>query len=301
MKTSRLAVIDLGSNTFHLLIIEAHPDRPWMVLAKDRHYVKLASGGLDNISEEGIQRAIPVMKDFARKIRDLHVDETYAIGTAALREAKNGKEVARILQEQSGIPIDIIDGQQEAAYILKGIQAALPDLDKPALIVDIGGGSVEFILYHQDQLLFARSFKIGVALLYRLYHQHDPMAQEEIISLENRLETELQSVLSRLGEIDHYFLIGASGSFEVIQDVLPKIQSHDHWSELQFDQLEDYLSEIIVADLTTRRLRKEIPDERVDYIVVAYILIRFILRSRPPERLFYCDYALKEGVIAEHL
>lgn len=301
MIASRLAVIDLGSNTFHLLIVDIHADGSWTPLVKDRRYVKLAAGGLEKIDEDSIQRALQVMKEFAIQIRTLQVNQTFAIGTAALREAKNGFEVAHLLNEESGIDIEIIDGQREAEYILKGIQSVIPDPDQPCLIVDIGGGSVEFILFHHQRLLFARSYKIGVALLYRHYHPHDPIHQADIDELEKHLQTTLQSVFDTLDEIHEYYLIGASGSFEVIRDVMPKIQNEVYWSELDFSGLEAYLTEVIQSDWATRKLRDEIPVERVDYIVVAYILIRFILKTRPPERLLYCDFALKEGVIAERI
>jgi len=229
----------------------------------------------------------------------MEVKEIHAIGTAALREAENGNVVAKRLTEESGIPVEIIDGDREAHYILKGIQSALPPLDKPCLIMDIGGGSVEFILYRHQQVLFAQSFKIGVALLYRRFHQQDPMSQEKIEELSNHLKTELAPVFNMLHKYQDYFLIGASGSFEVIQDVMPKIQKEVHWSELDFRHLDTYMSEVIRSDLTRRRLREEIPVERLDYIVVAYILIRLIFREHPPKRLFYCDFALKEGVIAD--
>jgi exopolyphosphatase / guanosine-5'-triphosphate,3'-diphosphate pyrophosphatase len=299
MITSRFAVIDLGSNTFHLLIVNMLPDGQWTTFSKDRRYVKLASGGLEYIDPDSIQRAIQVMKEFALQIKDAQVDQTRAIGTAALREAKNGFEVARLLEEASEIHIEIIDGQQEADYILKGIQSVLPPLDKPCLIMDIGGGSVEFILFQHQQVLFVQSFKIGVALLFRHYHQHDPIGDENITALSDHLKEVLEPVFNILQTIPDYYLVGASGSFEVIQEVMPKIHSHEHWSELDFKGLDGYMTAVIHDDLSKRKLRKEIPVERIDYIVIAYILIRLLLRSRSPKRLYYCDFALKEGVIAE--
>jgi len=300
MLTSRLAVIDLGSNTFHLLLIEFQKDGQWVTLAKDRRYVKLAAGGIEMITPESIERALLVMKEFAIQINAFQVDKVFAIGTAALREAKNGMAVAERLTKESGIPIEIIDGEHEAAYILKGIQSALPGMARPCLIMDIGGGSVEFILYQDQKLLFAQSFRIGVAILFRNFHLYDPIRDADIDQLEVHLQTTLKPVFEALENLHDYALIGASGSFEVIQEFLPKIQQELHWSELDFSSLDAYLTEVIHTDWTSRKERSEIPIERVDYIVVAYILIRFILRSRRPGQLFYCDYALKEGVIAAY-
>jgi exopolyphosphatase/guanosine-5'-triphosphate,3'-diphosphate pyrophosphatase len=140
MKRERIAVIDLGSNTFHLLICEIGPPGRWTTIHKEREYVKLAEGGLDRIDEDALQRAINAMLRFADLIKRYEVKRTRAIGTAALREAQTGSIVAEKLTSISGIPIEIINGQQEAKYILDGIKAPYPRLDQYGLIMDIGGG-----------------------------------------------------------------------------------------------------------------------------------------------------------------
>ncbi len=299
MTGDRLAVIDLGSNTFHLLICEITGDGTLVLIYKERTYVKLASGGLEHIDEASIERGLSAMQRFAEQILAYNVRTTRAIGTAALREAKNGKEVADRFTSATGLAIEIIDGHREAGYILKGIKAALPPLDNYGLIMDIGGGSVEFILFEGEHVLFTGSYKIGVAVLHRRFHHSDPIAEGEIKSLEDFLNGELTELISIIRKIPGYYLIGASGSFEVINEVLPKISSTHHWTELDISGMPSYLDEIIYTNMAARRQIPEIPIERVDYIVVAYALIRFITREIPPERLFYCDFALKEGVLAE--
>ncbi len=301
MIPSRLAVIDLGSNTFHLLIVDVDSFGMWQTILKDRRYVKLASGGIDFIDDAAIGRAISVMVEFSERIQGMDVLHTIALGTAALREARNGLDVVERIQTASGIPIELIDGHQEAYYIWKGITSSLPGLYRPCLIMDIGGGSVEFIFYENSSIHYTASYKIGVAVLYRTYHLSDPIHQDEIESIERRLEYELAGLIELLRQTDGYFLIGASGSFEVIQDVLPKINASTHWSELDMTSLLPYLDEVIRLSLAERRLRPEIPVERLDYIIVAYVLIRFLVRRAPPEKLFYCDFALKEGAIVEKI
>lgn len=299
MTGERIAVIDLGSNTFHLMICEINEDRSWNLIHKEREYVKLASGGMDVINEDSQQRAIDAMIRFSNLIRTHEVTRTRAIGTAVLREAENGKALTDKLLEITGITIEIIDGQMEARYILMGIQSVLPPLDRYGLIMDIGGGSVEFILYKDQKVDFKSSFKIGVAVLYRMFHKSDPIAQHEIEALEAYVGNILEPLREQLEQLNQYYLIGASGSFEVMYDMLPKKQTSMHWAELEMEGLPEYIEKVIHAPLAERRLMPEIPPERVDYIVVAYLLIRFILRTTPPEKLYFCEFALKEGVIAE--
>jgi exopolyphosphatase/guanosine-5'-triphosphate,3'-diphosphate pyrophosphatase len=297
----RLAVIDLGSNTFHLLICEINDEGHLITLYKERIYVKLAAGGLTEIPQDRIDRGLNAMERFAEQIHIYQVDHVRAIGTAALREATNGVEVAQLFSDATGLSIEIIDGHQEAHYILMGIKAAIPPFDLPGLIMDIGGGSVEFILYKRDEVLFKGSYKIGVAVLYRLFHHTDPITQSEIQALETYVEEALHDLLEMMKQVQHFVLIGASGSFEVIHDVMPRIIDEEHWAEVETKGLMEYMASVIRTDIAARRQIPEIPIERLDYIVVAYALISFVMRKMPPDRLFYCDFALKEGVLAEML
>lgn len=299
MDSERVAVIDLGSNTFHLLICDFTEDGSITPVYKERIYVKLASGGLGHIHDASIARGLEAMQRFAEQLTNYNVTHTRAIGTSALREASNGQTVADLFSAATGIRIEIIDGQAEAGYILKGIKAGLPPLDQYALIMDIGGGSVEFILFKGDSVAFKGSYKIGVAVLHRQFHHSDPMSEVETSALEKFVEGELAELLSLVKELPAYYLIGASGSFEVINDVMARISESTHWSELDISKLPPYLDEIIRTNISARRQIPEIPIERLDYIVVAYALIRYVLREIPPQKLFYCDFALKEGVLAE--
>lgn len=296
---SRLAVIDLGSNTFHLLICELTPDHSLRQVYKERVYVKLALGGLDFIPEESQTRGLRAMERFAHQLHVHQVDQVRAIGTSALREAKNGKEVAKQYTEATGIPIEIIDGYEEARYILQGTRAALPPLDQYGLIMDIGGGSVEFILFKGNDISFKESYKIGVSVLHLLFHRSDPIASNELSALESFLEEQLSGLVDAVKKLPVYYLIGSSGSFEVIQDAMARIDDGAYWSRLDIDALPPYLDRIIGSDLEERKKNPEIPEERIDYIVVAYALIRYLIRQCPPARLYYCDFALKEGVLAE--
>ena len=299
MTGERIAVIDLGSNTFHLLICEIDKNGSWITLHKEREYVKLADGAMDMIDENGVQRAIETMTRFRHLIQEYQVKRTRAIGTAVLRESRNGLEVADKISSITGISIEIIDGHQEARYILNGIRSALPNLDHYGLIMDIGGGSVEFILFKDEEIAFEESFKIGVAILYRMYHRSDPISDAEIHQLEQELENQLTSLKEALIKTSTYYLIGASGSFEVLNDVLPRKATSTHWSELEISGIVNVLERVIHADLDDRKRMPEIPPERVDYIVVAYLLIRYLIKMTPPQKLFYCDFAMKEGVVEE--
>ncbi len=299
MKGDRLAVIDLGSNTFHLLICELNEAHVLIPLHKHRVYVKLASKGLGFIDLESEARGLQAMHDFAEKLDLFEVKTVKAVGTSALREASNGDDVVKRYSEATGIKISIIDGQKEADYILAGSKAALPLFEQPGLIMDIGGGSVEFILFKDDDITFKGSYKIGVSVVHKLFHASDPIAASEVTALEAHLDDQLNDLSLALNSISSFYLIGSSGSFEVIEALLPHLHTSANWSELDIRPLQDSLNKVIASDLSERQAIPEIPAERLDYIVVAFALIRYITLKFPPSKLFYCDFALKEGVLAE--
>ena len=266
---------------------------------KDRIYVKLASAGLGYIDEESEQRGLEAMLHFATKLKEYNVSCVKAVGTSALREASNGPAIADKYMQATGIPIDIIDGYQEADYILGGTKAAIPHLDRPGLVMDIGGGSVEFIIFSKDEIRFKGSYKTGVSVLFKKFHQTDPLSKEMLEAMDRFLDAELSALLTALSETKEYYLIGSSGSFEVLEDLLPHVSTSENWSELDLEFLPRELNRIVESTLEERKVIPEIPAERLDYIVVAFALIQFLTSRFPPRKLFYCDFALKEGVLSE--
>jgi exopolyphosphatase/guanosine-5'-triphosphate,3'-diphosphate pyrophosphatase len=299
LKRDRLAVIDLGSNTFHLLICEINDLGSLIKVYKSRVYVKLASSGLGYIDADSEARGLIAMQGYADQLKHHNVKIVKAVGTSALREAKNGKDIAKKYFQATGIRVDIIDGIQEADYILQGTRSAIPSLDQHGLIMDIGGGSVEFILYRGGDIIFKSSYKMGVSVLHRMFHQSDPISEDQLHALETFIESQLGDLISALRAVKNYYLIGSSGSFEVIQDLLPHVSTSKNWSELNIQQFPECLEKVISSTLEQRKATSEIPVERLDYVVVAFALIHFIIRDLPPQRLFYCDFALKEGVLME--
>jgi exopolyphosphatase/guanosine-5'-triphosphate,3'-diphosphate pyrophosphatase len=299
MSVRRAAVIDLGSNTFLLLIADILPNLSWQKVYKERHYVKLAYGGLGHIADEARDRAATVLRSYAATIREYGVSVVRAVGTSALREADNSIEVVRYLESTTGIRVEVIAGQEEARYILKGILTALPPMEEPILIMDPGGGSTEFILYHQGKMLFKESYKVGVAELAARFHRSDPMSIQEIADLEAHLEEVLIPVFNAVSAFPQYHLVGASGSFEMLSQALPRIAGNDCWAKMANENTVPILSDVIMADAATRAQKSYIPPERVDFASVGFSLLRYVIQRIPPTGLYYSDYAMKEGIMQE--
>jgi len=295
----RFAVIDLGSNTFHLLIVEK---TTWgfKELYRKRVYTKLAMGGSRTILEESFSKGIACLQEFRNILNRFKIVNYRALGTAALRSADNGKEFISQAMDTANIKIDLIDGNQEATLIAKGVKAAIDISSHRYLIMDIGGGSVEFIILENGSVQWQQSFPIGLAILKALFHTEEPISVSELEQMKNFLDLELQPLKQQLTDGPKIkALIGASGSFEVVQAILDL----SRWNQQTYKcHVLDFfkVQEMIMHKSTEERVQiKGLPIERVDLIVVALFLINYILKLTEAEEIIISDYALKEGVIAQ--
>lgn len=303
--TSRIAIIDMGTNTFHLLLAEAD-ENGYHITYRDRLAVKIGMGGINQgrITSEGMNRALVAMQSF-RNIIDEHggASNIYAFGTSALRNASNQNEVKIKVKELTGIDINIISGDEEACYIYEGVRAALELGEDHSLIIDIGGGSVEFIIGNHDRIVWKQSLEIGAQRLLEKFQKNDPISPNEISDLDRHFEEALKPVFHALAKYPAEILVGSSGTFDTLSDIF--CARHDIFKTLE--EIETPLSlegfYEIYHDLIhkNRQQRLQIPgmiDMRVDMIVVASCLIRFLLEHFSFQRIRVSTYSLKEGVLA---
>jgi len=297
---NRRAVIDLGTNTFHLLIADANDDGKLTEVYRERIFVKLASAGIDVIGTAPFSRGIAALIHFRKKLEEYHCTTLRAIGTAALRTAANGPEFVAHAQRKAQISIQLISGDEEADFITKGVLLALPPLAERVLIMDIGGGSTEFIITEGNEVCWRGSFPVGVSVLYDGYHRTDPISVEEITLLEEFLAEQLAPLSAALRIHPTRHLVGAAGTFDVLAERLrdDSAPRHPTSHRLSPDGFHPLYERIVRVDLAGRLALPDVPDERADMIVVAMILLRYVLGLAEIERITVSDYALKEGVLA---
>lgn len=299
---SRFAVIDLGTNTFHMLIVEKGEDGiPFKEIHRERRFVKLAQEGIETIGETPFERGISVLKEYRKIIDQYQVDDLRAYGTAALRTASNGAKFVQKAREVAQISIKLITGDIEAQLIHKGVLLTLPKVTDRYFIMDIGGGSVEFIIGDQKAVLWAQSFPVGAAVLYKKYHHTDPITKKEISELEVFLENTLAPFFVALKTYPTQHLVGASGTFDVIAENLVGMQASDLMAIVPTPDFFPFFQKVLHTTHQQRYEMTEVPDERADLIVVALILVDFILKRANIQQLTVSNYAMKEGILAEML
>lgn len=301
---SRVAIIDLGTNTFHLLIAEKNgPSRP--IIYRERLPVKIGMGGINEglITDAGTTRAVEAMKIFKRTLDEMDVQEVFAVGTSALRNAKNGKEIVAQIQFETGIPIRIISGDEEAEYICLGVRRAIALGNDPSLIVDIGGGSVEFILGNHREIFWKQSFEIGAQRLLEQFQRHDPILPQEINELNAYLTGALKSLAEPMQKFNPSILIGSSGTFDTLSEIycirhsIP-YRSIDPETPLTLESFHQTFHELKIKTRAERLHIHGMIEMRVDMIVVACCLVEFILREYSFRAIRVSTYSLKEGVLA---
>lgn len=300
----RLAIIDLGTNTFHLLIAEQNEGH-FEFIYRERLAVRLGQRGINAnvIQPEAIDRAVRALSSFKTTIDQFDAIQIIAFGTSALRNASNAQDVVAIFREKAGIDVTIISGDREAELIFRGVQSAMKLGEAPSLVMDIGGGSVEFIIGHERAVLWKQSFEIGAQRLLERFQKSDPIRTEEVHALNDYFGTVLTPLFSALREFQPKTLIGSSGTFDTLSDIycikhdILK-RPEDSETPLTIDGFREVYEELLIKNRAERMMIQGMLEMRVDMIVVACCLIQYILQQFPFERVRVSTYALKEGILA---
>ena len=300
--------MDLGTNTFHLLIAEGDPNIP-NILFQTTNPVKLGEGGINKglITPAAYDRGVKAMQEFSEEIAKHKVDQVKAIATSALRSASNGQAFIDEVKDKSGISIETINGDAEAGYIYYGVKAGGCLAKQNSLIMDIGGGSVEFILGNEDNILWKQSFEIGAARLMDKFHQIDPITPEAITKLNDYLETRLADMFTAVNGYQINDLIGSSGAFETFTEVIEA----EHGNSFDIRKIKRYTfnikdlirvtDQLIGSSREERANNKSIIPVRVNMIVVASLVTRFIMNKLSINNVVMSTNSLKEGIVADLL
>ena len=221
----RLALIDMGTNTFHLLIVElpTTPGAKPHELLRTKAGVRLGEGGISRgeIAPEAYARALHTLAGFKEEMELHGVTDIRATATSAVRVTRNGPDLVRDIFEQTGIRVEVIAGAREAELIWAGIRQAVPLGTDPHLLMDIGGGSVEFIIANATDIFWKQSFEIGAQRLLDKFFP-DPTGVFPAANVEAE-QLYLADILTPLLAAVQYYrpagLVGASGSFDTLADL----------------------------------------------------------------------------------
>ncbi|KAA6440112.1 phosphatase [Dyadobacter flavalbus] len=307
---SRLGIIDLGTNTFHLLITDKTNDSVTTVFHESRP-ARIGLGGISKriITPEARGRALAVLEYFREKLDFFGVrqEHTFAFGTSAIRNAENQADFCSEVLTKTGISIHVIDGNREAEYIYKGVRYGAALGNDPCLIMDIGGGSVEFIVGNENQIFWKQSFEIGGQRLMEKFMRNDPMSQSDRKNLYNYFEESLIPLANAVHQYAPLKLVGSSGTFDTLIDIDYQHRTNSRPPKNQTDftlpiaEFYRIYTAILSGNHQERMLIPGMIELRVDMIVVAVCLVDYVLKNYGINKIQVSSYALKEGVLAELL
>ncbi len=303
------AVIDLGTNTFNLLISEKLDDNTFSKIFNTKIAVKLGEGTINNgyIDDIPYQRGIDALKKYNEYIIQFNVEQVYAFGTSALRTASNGKEFIKDAKLICGIDIELIDGEEEADLIYYGNKMAVKMGDEISLIMDIGGGSTEFILANNRQIFWKQSFMLGAARLLCKFKPSNPITKNEIELFNSYLSSELQPLFDAIKQFKPTELIGSSGAFDSVAEMIcqqfnePELCREMSEHNISLEYYHKIYDLIIASTLEERLKTKGLIEMRADMMVISMLLIDFIVKNFEVHKIRVSDYSLKEGVISKKL
>jgi exopolyphosphatase/guanosine-5'-triphosphate,3'-diphosphate pyrophosphatase len=306
----RLALIDMGTNTFHLLIVEDRPGQPPHPLVRTKVGVRLGEGGISKgeIAPLPYARALQTVRGFKEEIELHQVTEVRATATSAMRVSRNGPDLVRDILETTGIQVEVIAGEREAELIAKGIRQAVPLGQAKHLLMDIGGGSVEFIIANEDTIFWKQSFEIGAQrLLDKFFPEPSGVLPREQMQAElEYLATTLLPLTAAVAAHGPLAgLVGSSGSFDTLADLsggqVRREADLPPSSSLPLADFEQHFAQLLTLDHEGRVALPGMFPMRADMLVVASIIVKYVLTTYGLTQITTSAFALKEGLLAELL
>lgn len=328
----RVAIIDCGTNTFNLLVKEKLEGK-WKTLFKTKLPVKLGAGGFSEniLMPNRMARGLDALFSYKNVIDSLGVKDVRVFATSAVREASNGNEFVAKVKKHLNFDMEVICGDREAELIFEGVVQTTEEIKEDYLIMDIGGGSTEFIFVRDQKPLWRKSYLLGVSRLHGLLNPASRINQDDVHRLRAHLNNELQDLISFLKENPVRVLVGSSGSFDTLFDMYQFAKAKDSSKDASQDSRKDSskgvterstesstegsrkLNEIpfnaypsvhqwlMGSTLEERLKHPSIPQMRAEYMPLSTYLVKFILEQSNFNKMYQSEYALKEGVLAHYL
>lgn len=300
MLDNKVSVIDLGTNTFHIVIFRRDESGRIEEIYRKRHHIFLSENGISEIGKSAMQRAKEAILDFGITLREFQPDTLQIVGTAALRRASNGPMLKGFIEKTLATEVMVISGQREAELIAKGVQWELDSIIDNAMIMDIGGGSVEFIHVRNNNIQWLQSFPIGVGELYNASIYSDPITSLDLEKINRFIISKTQELIDYLATSDIPHLIGSSGSFELIPSIKEGIYPPTlNDNRVTLEDFERIKTRLFSASEIEREQIKGLPPVRAKLVVVAFVLMDWYIRQSKTMEISISKYAVKEGLVAE--
>jgi len=305
---SKIAVIDIGTNSIHMVLAEVLPDFTYKILDRFKDMARLGDGAFSSqrLSEPAITRSLGVIRQLVTLANNKGYERIITVATSAVREAKNGGDFINLVAKQTGLRVRVISGIEEARLIFLGIKNSVPMTEQPVLAVDVGGGSVELMVGNREQLLHAKSLKLGAIRLADQFLKRTPPSDATWHTLEELVTTQLQRSLDsfKLARFDG--LIATSGMAGNLAEVIHlKRTSHPlpqlNLATVSLKDVKEIEQQLRRSTIKERLAIPGLDPKRVDTLFPAAVVLRRLMELSKRDELILCDKAIREGVIYDFI
>jgi len=309
-ETVRVAAIDLGTNSFHMIIVEECREKGLVEIDRVKDMICIGKGSISTkmLDEEAMRSGIAALKNFLVLAAQHGVapENVIAFATSAIREASNRGDFLRRIRAETGLKVKVISGKEEAEFIYYGVRNSVAIGKTPDLLFDIGGGSVEFILVNENGVQLLESRKIGVARMRERFVTAEPISPHEIKMLEQFFAAELVSAVEKAAELKVIRAVASSGTAQNIARMIHVMNgrasdislNNSCFTRKEFQAL---YKAVLPQDAAERKRMTGLDEKRVDLIVPGLILVDMIFRLFRLEQIVISDSALREGMVLHYL
>jgi exopolyphosphatase/guanosine-5'-triphosphate,3'-diphosphate pyrophosphatase len=303
----RIAAIDVGTNSIHMIVCRLRPDRSFEVTDREQDMIRLGTSALDGraLPEASMAAALQTLSRF-RRLADSHgVDEIIATATSAVRETPNGGDFVAAVQRDVGIRVRVISGTEEARLIHLAAAYAVNVGRRPVVVLDIGGGSTEVTLGTAFRLQASRSFKLGALRLTERFVRSDPLSGRDERRLERHIRRETATFVRQIKRRGFDRVIGTSGtilSLGTLASRSPR-QADDHLRNVRVaaKDISRLRARLTAMPLEDRLTMPGLDPRRADLAVAGAVILDPLLDQLGADELTLCDFALREGLVLDYI
>lgn len=301
----RLAAIDLGTNSVHMVIADVTPDGRIVVVDRVKEMVRLGRKAFTTgrLAPETMKLASKALRTFGRLARARKVQRLRTVATSAVREARNGAAFVERLRRETGMPIKVISGLEEARLIFQAARHAIGLEGGPHLLVDVGGGSVELSLAYDGKPLWLESLPLGVARLTDEFLTKDPPSAGQVQRLERHLEKQMGDLLERAKRAGAVQAVGTSGTINTLVAMALAARGEEsarlHGAHATSDEIARIRRRVLQVSAADRTELPGMDQKRIDLMPAAVVLVDTILARAGGPDLVACSWALREGVLLD--
>lgn len=302
----RLAAVDMGSNSFHLLVVDAHPDGSFDTLLREKEMLRLGDvvSRTGTIPRTDVERILDTLHRFATMARSIGATEIVACATSAMREADNSAQVVDLIREETGIEVEVISGRREAELVFAAIRGSLVLEPSPAVCFDLGGGSLEIMVGTNVELLWSASVHLGAARLAARFVVEDPPSAAELRRVKSHVTEVLTPIAREVSAFEPRLMVGTSGTFlDLARMVAATATGTAPQSVNQLvtsrDDLQKAHDRIVQLPTAARAKLPHLESRRIDQIPVGSLILLTAMRIFGFEEVMVGEWALREGIILD--